>query len=95
MALTVKSIFINVLQDKPTIFKIPVVHRTTIDRNLIGLLKGRLDYYESIRITKKYFCPIIIPLLLRYIIFDLIYIKSITGYIYEYKTLYHISLIFF
>ena len=47
--------------DEPTTTKLPTAYRSTIARNLIGLLEGSLIYYEIIPIATKHMCRIIIP----------------------------------
>ena len=83
---------INALLDEPTILKLPVVYRTVIDRSLLGLLEGRLVYYELFPTVTKYIYRIIVSTSLRHTIFNLIHATPVAGYIGEYKILYQIRL---
>ena len=78
--------------DKSTIFHPPAAHRTTIARNLFGILEGRLVYYEQFSTVTNHICRIIVPISLRRIIFNLMYATPIAGHMGEYKTLYRIKL---
>ena len=78
--------------DEPTILELPTSYRTAIDRNLLGLLKGRLIYYESIPTITKHICRIIVPTSLCYVIFSLIHTTHFSGHMREYKTVYRIGI---
>ena len=54
--------------DEPTILKLPATYRTAIDRNLLGLVKGGLMYYEPFTTITKHICRIIVPTSLRHTI---------------------------
>ena len=56
---------INTPLDQSTIRSLPIAYRTDIAQNQIGLLSGRLVYYNQISFAHKYICPIIVPLFLR------------------------------
>ena len=68
-----KRLSINVFFDESTILKILIVYRTAIARHLLGLLEGRLMYYEPIPTVTKHICHIIVPTSLHHIIFNLVY----------------------
>ena len=61
------------------------MYRITIDHNLLGLLEGRLGYYEHIPTITKHMCRIIICVLLRLAIFNLMHVSPIAGHMCEYK----------
>ena len=48
--------------DQSTIRTLPAVYRTAITRNQIGLLSGRLVYYEHIFFAYKHICRIVVRL---------------------------------
>ena len=73
--------------DKPTIFHLPEAYRTVIARNLLGILEGRLVYYEQIATITNHICRIVVPISLRRIIFNLTHATLIAGHIGKYKTL--------
>ena len=62
---------INVPLHEPTILKLLLAYRSAIVRNLLGLLEGRLVYYEPIPIVTKHICRIIVPASFCHIIFNL------------------------
>ena len=64
--MSIDRLSINAPLDDPTIFNILVTYRTAITRNILGLLEGRLVYYEPIPTVTKYICPVIIPTFLRH-----------------------------
>ena len=86
----INRLSINTPQDKPTILKFPVNYRTTIDRNLLGLLEGRLVYYKSAPTVTKYISRIIVHTSLRHTTFNLIHATPVTRHMEEYKTMYRI-----
>ena len=65
--------YVNAPLDKPTIIKLPAPYRTDIVRNPLGLLEGRLMYYELISTVTKHICRIVVPTSLCYTIFNLIH----------------------
>ena len=64
-------------------FKNHVAYRSTIARDILGLLKGRIVYYESITIVTKHIYRIVIQSLLRHTIFNLIYAPYIVENIWD------------
>ena len=78
--------------DKPTILHLPAAYRTAIARNLLGILEGRLVYYEQVATVTNHICRIVVPISLCCIIFNLIHATHIAGHMGEYKTLYRIKL---
>ena len=87
---------INAPLDEHAILKLfPASYRTAIVRNLLGLLQGRLVYYEPIPSVTKNNSRIIVLTSLRHTIFNLIHAIPVAGHIDEYKTLYRIRLRFF
>ena len=86
---------INAPLDQSTIRTLPAAYRTAIARYQIGLLSGRLAYYEHITLAHKHICRIVVPLSLRRKFFVLMHASHVAGHMGEYKTLYHIRLRFF
>ena len=86
---------INTPLDEPSIIKLPAAYRTAIVRNLLGLLEGRLVYYEPLHIVTKHICGIFIPKSLRHIIFNLMHATPVARNMGGYTTLYRIRLRFF
>ena len=86
---------INTPLDQSTIRTLPAAYRTTIARNQIGLLSGRLVYYEQITFAHKHICRIVVLLSLRRKMFVLIHASPVAGHMGEYKNLYRIRLRFF
>ena len=76
--------------DKSTILHLPVAYRTAIARNLLGILEGRLVYYEKVATVTNYIYRIVVPISLRRIIFNMMHSTPITGRMGEYKTLYRV-----
>ena len=81
--------------DQSTILNLPVAYRTALYRNQLGLLEGRLVYYEQLSFTNKHICRIVVPLSLRHNIFNIMHATPDAGHMGEYKTLYRIRLRFF
>ena len=81
--------------DKPTILHLPAAYRTAITCNLLGILEGRLVYYEPIATFTNHICRIVVPISLRCIIFDLMHATPIASHMEEYKSLYRIKLRYF
>ena len=77
---------INAPLDKSTIRTLPAAYRTAIARNHVGLLSGRLVYYEQFYFAYKNICRIVVPLSLRRKIFVLMHVSPIAGHMGEYKT---------
>ena len=71
--------------DKPTILHLPVVYRTTIARNILGILEGWLIYYELISIVTNHICRIVVSTSLRRITFHLLHVTHVAGDMGEYK----------
>ena len=88
-------LLINAPLDQSTIRTLPAAYRTAIARNQIGLLSGRLVYYEQISFAHKHICRIIVPLSFRRKCFVLMHASPVAGHMGEYKTLYRIRLRFF
>ena len=70
----------NSLLDKQTILQLPVAYRTTIARNLLGLLEGRLICYEPTPTVTNHICCITVPIFLRRKIFTLRCATPLTGH---------------
>ena len=79
----------------PTILQFPATYRSAIARNLIGLLEGRLVYYDPETTVTNHMYRIVVPFSLRRTIFSLIHATPVAGYMGECKTLYRIKLNFF
>ena len=80
--------------DLTTTILIPAAYRITIDRNQIGLLSGRLVYYEHISFAHKHICRIFVSLSLRRKVFVLSHVSPVARHMGEYETLYRIRLRF-
>ena len=91
----IDSLSINAPQDEPTIIKLLVAYRTTIDRKILGLLEGKLVYYEPVPTITRHICRIIVSISLRHTIFNLIHGTHVTGQMREYKLPYWILFHFF
>ena len=87
-------LYISTPLDKPTIIHLPTAYRTTIARNLLGILEGRLVYYEKVTTVTNNIYRTIVSISLRRIIFNLVHATPITEHMREYKTLYRIKLQF-
>ena len=83
---------INAHLDKPTILNLPVSYRTVFARKYLGLLEGRIVYYEPIPTVTKHICRIFVPISFHHTIFNMIHAAPVTGHMGEYKTLYQIRL---
>ena len=83
---------INSPLEEPIILQLPATYRTTIARNLIGLLEYRLVYYEPVPKVTNHTCCIIVPLSPRRKTVTLIYTTPVDRYMREYKTMYRIKL---
>ena len=83
---------INAHLDKPTILNLPVSYRTVFARKYLGLLEGRIVYYEPIPTVTKHICRICVPISSHHTIFNMIHVAPVTGHMGEYKTLYQIRL---
>ena len=70
--------------DKPTILHLPAAYRTAIARNLLGLLEGRLVYYEPIVTFTNHICRIVVPTSLCPIIFNLVHATPVARRMGEY-----------
>ena len=77
---------INAPLDEPTILILLAAYRTIISRNLLGLLEGRLVYYEPIPTVTKNNCRIIASASLRYTIFILMHAIPVARHMRKYKT---------
>ena len=66
--------------DKPIILHLAAPYRTTISRNLSGLLEGQIVYYESITTVTNHICYIFVPTSLRHIILKLMYATPVAGH---------------
>ena len=73
--------------DKPTILHLPTAYRTAIVRDFLGILEGRLVYYEKVATVTNNIYRIVLPISLRRIIFNLMYATPINGHMGEYTTL--------
>ena len=80
--------------DTPKILHLPAAYRTAIARNLLGILKSRLVYYEKIATVTNHIYRIVVPISLRRIIFNIMHTTPIAGHIGKYRTLYRIKLRF-
>ena len=85
---------INSPLDELTILQLPAAYRSAISRNLLGLLEGRLVFYNPVSTFTNHICRIAVLFSLRRTIFILVYAISIAGHIGEYKTIYRIKLRF-
>ena len=83
---------INAPLEEPIILQLLAAYRTAITHNLIGLLEGRLVYYEPVPTVTNHICRIIVPLSLRCTIFTLVHVTPVSERMGEYKILYRIKL---
>ena len=81
--------------DQSTIPNLSVAYRTALSRNQLGLLEGRLVYYEKLSFANKNICRIVVPLSLSRKIFNIMHGTPVADHMREYKTLYSIRLRFF
>ena len=81
--------------DKPIILHLPAAYRTAIAHNFLGILEGRLVYYEQMVTVTNHICRIVVPISLSRIIFNLMHTTPIARHMGEYKTLCRIKLRFF
>ena len=86
---------LNAPLDQSTILNFQAAYRIARSRSQLGLLEGRLVYYEQLSFAIKHISRIVVPLLLRHKIFNRMHATPIDGYIYDYKTLYRMRLRFF
>ena len=91
----IDCLYISTPLDKEKNLHLPAAYRTDIARNLLGLLEGRLVYYEPIATTTNHICRIVVPTSLRRIIFNRMHATTIAGHMGEYKTLYRVRIQFF
>ena len=85
---------LNAPLNQSTILNLPEAYRTALSCNQLGLLEGRLVYYEQLSFANKHIYRIVVPLLLRHKIFNIIHATLFAGLMGEYKTLYRIRLRF-
>ena len=95
MKLFLDHLSINAPLDQSTIRTLPAACRTTIARNQIGLLSGRLVYYEHISFAHRHIHRIVVPLSLRPKFFLLMHVSLVAEHIGEYRTVYRIRIRFF
>ena len=81
---------VNAPLDQSTILTLPVACRTALFRNQLGILEGRLVYYEYISFANKHICRIVVSFSLRHKIFNLMHVTPVTGHMGEFKKLYRI-----
>ena len=73
----------------------PAQYRRAVATNSLGMVEGRLVFFEKVVTTANQICSIVVPISLRRIIFSLLYASPAAGHMGEYKTLYRIRLRFF
>ena len=67
-------------------------YRHAVTNNSLGIVEGRLVFFEKFSATDNRICRIVVPISLRRIIFSLLHASPTTGYVEEYKTLYRVRL---
>ena len=77
------------------ILKLPTTYCTTIFRDLLESLEGRLVYYEPLFIITRHICRIFFPTSLRHITFNPTNVTHIARYMRKYEILHRIRLRFF
>ena len=78
--------------EKSTLSSLPVQFRSAIDNHNLGIVEGRLVFYETVIITVNKICRIVVPVSLRHTKNSLLHASPTTGHRGEYKTLYRIKL---
>jgi len=91
----IDRVSINSPLDQPTILQLSAAYRSAIARNLLGLLEGRLVYYDPAPTVSNHICRIVVPLYLHRTIFTMMHATPVAGHMGEYKTLHRIKLRFF
>ena len=81
--------------EKATFSSLPSQYRSAIANNKLGIVKGRLVFYETVLTTVKQICRIVVPVSLRRILFYRLHTSPAGGHMGKYKTLYRIKLQFF
>ena len=69
----------------------PSEYHSTATNNILGIVEGRLAFYEPVPTTINQICRIVVPISLRQTIFSLLYTSLAAGYMEEYKILYRIK----
>ena len=78
--------------EKTTLSSLPAQFRSAIANNNLGLVEGRLVFYETVITTANKICRIVVPVSLRHTKNSLLHASPTTGHRGEYKTLYRIKL---
>ena len=76
---------------KVTLSSLAAHYRSAIAINTLGIVEGRLLFYETVPTTANKICRIIFPVSFRHTIFSLLHASPTAGHIGEYKTLYRIK----
>ena len=79
----INNFSVHILLDQATILTLPVAYRTALSRNQLGLLEGRLVYYEHISLANKHICRIVIYFSLHHKIFNLMNATPVAGHMGE------------
>ena len=81
--------------ERVTISSLPAQYRSAIANNILGIVEGRLVFYETVPTTSNKIYRIVVPVSLRHTIFSLLHASPTTGHMREYKILYRIKIRFF
>ena len=66
----------------------PAQYRRAVATNLLGMVEGRLIFFEQVVTTANQICRIVVPISPRRIVFSLLHASPAAGHMGEYKTLY-------
>ena len=70
-------------------------YRRAVTIDSLGMVEGRLIFFEKVATSANQICRIVVPIFLRHIILCLLHASPAAGHMGEYKALYRIRLRFF
>ena len=76
--------------EKGTLSSLLSQFRSTLANNNLGIVEGRLVFYETVITTANKINRIVVLVSFRYTIFSLLHASPTTGHMGAYKTLYRI-----
>ena len=94
-AIIMKHLLYHQPFEKGTLSSLLSQFRSTLANNNLGIVEGRLVFYEAVRTTTNKTCHIADPVSLRRTIFSLLHTSPTPVVWGMYKTLYRIKLRFF
>ena len=95
IATIIQHLLYHQLFEKTTLSSLPVQFCSAIANNYLGIVEGRLEFYETVITTTNKICRIVVAVSLRHTIFSLLHASPSAGHMGEYKTFYRIKLRFF